>query len=713
MDHRLIDHMNPPSQHQNQGSGSGISQHGTFGSNPVTLTSDSQPGHQQGIDWSSYQPPTKLFASPPPSTGHQSQRHQGPPQQPESSHTATSIPNWTAPVSDSPSPQAGHPRGGNGSSGDGQGLYTPESAGSILASFGLSNEDLEVLSHYPDDQLTPDTLPFILRDIQINKSNSQKTVASTSSSSFSRSVHDDWVDHINTVNHTAACRDLRNNRDVRYGSQALWDPKDHSPSHSMSRSLSGSPSPGPPHSKHGLGPHPHGPHGKLYSPHPRYPPRYPEHGHRLEYRHSGSRSPSHSHRTSMSSREHRPERGETSGGPTRSSMKRPHDDSLKCSTDTRGHPPCSKMGHNKQGLSQSSTKTTLKPPPAKKKKKIAMSASQDLSVAERLVYLTGIPNDASEQEVTDLVGSFGKINNVILMPCSEEESKKGEGQKASVCMVKAEDAQALANSTNLFIREQQITTSIAKKGMVLITGLPESNWSESDIIKLIQPFGTPSDIILASQIGKALVSVPDMEIAEEIVKVHTFIPAKINDSDLKITQVKQRVGLNTPENPVIWSTLLVISNVPNTPSGSSEVQKLVRRFGTVIKTLVLNNMVVCEMATAAMALSVYKRFQTFPCIIHNNPLFFSRKADPKASTQAKVINVFLDSTEETPANGKSGQTTAAAVEKETAHKEKSESGVEGNNTVGTEEMMESTEKMVGEDKPGEKTGAKMSSQQLQ
>ncbi|KAG7235850.1 hypothetical protein INR49_002103, partial [Caranx melampygus] len=440
MDHRLIDHMNPPSQHQNQGSGSGISQHGTFGSNPVTLTSDSQPGHQQGIDWSSYQPPTKLFASPPPSTGHQSQRHQGPPQQPESSHTATSIPNWTAP---------------------------------------------------------------------------------------------DWVDHINTVNHTAACRDLRNkyphwkpnppSRDVRYGSQALWDPKDHSPSHSMSRSLSGSPSPGPPHSKHGLGPHPHGPHGKLYSPHPRYPPRYPEHGHRLEYRHSGSRSPSHSHRTSMSSREHRPERGRH---------------------------------------------LTLKPPPAKKKKKIAMSASQDLSVAERLVYLTGIPNDASEQEVTDLVGSFGKINNVILMPCSEEESKKGEGQKASVCMVKAEDAQALANSTNLFIREQQITTSIAKKpeegqstdansskpppgkekaAAGEDSGLPESNWSESDIIKLIQPFGTPSDIILASQIERsALVSVPDMEIAEEIVKVHTFIPAKINDSDLKITQVKQRVGLNTP-----------------------------------------------------------------------------------------------------------------------------------------------------------------------
>ncbi len=47
--------------------------------------------------------------------------------------------------------------------------YTSESAGSILASFGLSSEDLELLSHYPDDQLTPDNLPFILRDIRMRK----------------------------------------------------------------------------------------------------------------------------------------------------------------------------------------------------------------------------------------------------------------------------------------------------------------------------------------------------------------------------------------------------------------------------------------------------------------------------------------------------------------------------------------------------------------
>ncbi|XP_041640582.1 zinc finger protein 638-like [Cheilinus undulatus] len=937
MDHRLIDHTSRPNQHQNQSSGSGMSQHGGFGSNPMTLPPDNHSSRQQGVDWSNYQPPTKLFSSPPP---HQSQRHQGPPQQPQSSHAGTGIQNWKPLIGDSQSPQGRHPQGG----GESQGMYTPESAGSILASFGLSNEDLEVLSHYPDDQLTPDTLPFILRDIQINKSGTQNAVSSTSGSSFSHGIQDmpmppsrsppltrsrspevpsllavtqtagkvidyghasrakdettrktfkreqlssertvkmyqsssppssapkavkserrqvrleptepskhgdqdyrrtssehrkssrspgrefqpsskprtldrdyrreaqkprpssetsseassrrspsssssskphtsssskklptptmisdfsaappkvyphtcslcqmqcdeekDWVDHINTVNHTAACRDLRNkypdwkpnlpSRSGRHGSRAS-----HSPSHSASRSVSCSLSPSPTHGKHRVGPPHHRPQGRPYPPH-----HHPRHHH-------------------------------YTGDPPCSGLKRPYADSK---FDPR-HPSSFKTSHaSKHGPSQSSTKTNksgskpgakttktgsgkasdmcAKAPPAKKKKKAVTSSSQDSSVADRLVYLTGIPKDASEQEVTDLVGSFGKINNVILMPCSEEESEKGEGQKASVCMLKSEDAQALANSPDLQIREQKITALTAKKleegkssdnstqasgldkgaaagaetgqktsdekGIVLITGLPDSGWSESDIIELVQPFGSPSDIIIATQIGKALVSVLDMETAQEMVKVNSFMPLKIKDAELKIFHIKQNVSLSTPvalynllmglatplESPALvgWSSLLVISNVPDTPSGSSEVQKLVRRFGTVIKTLVVNGMVICEMATAAMALSVYKRFQTFPCIIHRNPLFFSRKADPRMNTQTKIISAYLDSTEETPANGKDSQTSAAAEEEETAAKEDSGSPVEasGKDINSKEEKAQSTEEMVVDEASREK-----------
>lgn len=47
--------------------------------------------------------------------------------------------------------------------------YTPESAADILLFFGLEKEDLEDLKSYPEDQLTPGNLPFILRQIRIKK----------------------------------------------------------------------------------------------------------------------------------------------------------------------------------------------------------------------------------------------------------------------------------------------------------------------------------------------------------------------------------------------------------------------------------------------------------------------------------------------------------------------------------------------------------------
>lgn len=186
MDHRLIEQMNRPAQHQNQCSISGSGQRGSFGSDLVQLTSDNQPDHQQGVDWSGYQNATERCSSSHPSAGHQAQHLHGPSQQSNSSHTGARIPNWPSAVSDSSA------RNLHGGGGDGQGSYTAESAGSILASFGLSNEDLEVLSHYPDDQLTPDTLPFILRDIQINKTSNQKVPypGRAPSSSFSHNNPD-------------------------------------------------------------------------------------------------------------------------------------------------------------------------------------------------------------------------------------------------------------------------------------------------------------------------------------------------------------------------------------------------------------------------------------------------------------------------------------------------------------------------------------------
>lgn len=56
-----------------------------------------------------------------------------------------------------------------------------------------------------------------------------------------------------------------------------------------------------------------------------------------------------------------------------------------------------------------------------------------------------------------------------------------------------------------------------------------------------------------------------------------------------------------------WSSLLVIHNVPHTSNGSTEVQKLVRRFGTVIRSLVLHTMVTIPLySRATLCLSSYR-----------------------------------------------------------------------------------------------------------
>lgn len=231
--------------------------------------------------------------------------------------------------------------------------------------------------------------------------------------------------------------------------------------------------------------------------------------------------------------------------------------------------------------------------------------------------------------------------------------------------------------------------------MVLITGSTNDDWSESDIIKLAQPFGTPSDIIMSVGTGKALVSLADVQAAEEMVKAHPLLPAETQDSELKMTIVKRPVSLCTPVAlynvlqgtsdplvaPVSWSSLLVVQNVPSTPTGPTEVKKLVQRFGAVRNALCLShNMIIFEMAASSIALAVHKRFQKYPCIIQNNSLAFSRQADPKSSTNSKVLPASLESnskdtqkakdpTPQAVKNGKKEQT-----EKKETHEESTSDG---------------------------------------
>ncbi|CAB1327038.1 unnamed protein product [Coregonus sp. 'balchen'] len=195
-----------------------------------------------------------------------------------------------------------------------------------------------------------------------------------------------------------------------------------------------------------------------------------------------------------------------------------------------------------------------------------------------------------------------------------------------------------------------------KRGMVKITGLPESGCSEIDIAKLAQPFGTPVKILLITTPSEALVTMQDVESAQEMVKVYNNMPVCINDSVLNMSLLPNlQVDFNRPAEvggDDDWNRLLVVSNIPATPSGPTEIQKLVQRFGTVQQTLALKDKIIFEMGTAEMAQSVFNRFQKFPCIVQNNKLAFSWKPDPE--TDLPKVNISAGST--APTGGKVSQT---------------------------------------------------------
>lgn len=73
--------------------------------------------------------------------------------------------------------------------------FTPEDAVRILSHFGLEKEDLGFLVSYPEDQLTPANLPFILRHIQMQKRKTLSTTVSGTRATMAVSQPPEANDH--------------------------------------------------------------------------------------------------------------------------------------------------------------------------------------------------------------------------------------------------------------------------------------------------------------------------------------------------------------------------------------------------------------------------------------------------------------------------------------------------------------------------------------
>lgn len=53
---------------------------------------------------------------------------------------------------------------------------------------------------------------------------------------------------------------------------------------------------------------------------------------------------------------------------------------------------------------------------------------------------------------------------------------------------------------------------------------------------------------------------PDVETAAEIVKVHSFLPAKFQTSELQTVQIKQNISLQTPVSVSVLCCLPVVDS---------------------------------------------------------------------------------------------------------------------------------------------------------
>ncbi|KAJ0006655.1 hypothetical protein NQD34_013928 [Periophthalmus magnuspinnatus] len=67
--------------------------------------------------------------------------------------------------------------------------YSAETAANILRHFNLEKEDLEQLISYPEDEITPDSLPIILRQIRLEKSRKSAAMSSSYKNSMGADSH--------------------------------------------------------------------------------------------------------------------------------------------------------------------------------------------------------------------------------------------------------------------------------------------------------------------------------------------------------------------------------------------------------------------------------------------------------------------------------------------------------------------------------------------
>ncbi|XP_042184020.1 zinc finger protein 638 isoform X2 [Oncorhynchus tshawytscha] len=377
----------------------------------------------------------------------------------------------------------------------------------------------------------------------------------------------------------------------------------------------------------------------------------------------------------------------------------------------------SKSG-SKLGSGRSSTRKSSSP----SKSSNSTSTKKRGPGTSALLKLMNIPPRTAHDEVMKAVEPFGKINYIILLKSI---------QQASVMFEKEEDARLLASCKTLTIRGQVViirleeetllgdskeldrakkssserkataaqsqtgttkstktstkssTTAtkpqttgtkntpkpdIANNRFVKIEGLPETGYTEEDVLALVKPYGYKPGLyncfILPNQ-RWAIIRMEREQKSFAMLTNYTESPPKLLDCPLTFTLTRPDTNLLqegvyttlkglTTTDPTLKERLLIVSNVPAGTAAAQEVHDLVKRFGFYLDSLSLINRIYFEMESSSVAMTVCLHFQKSPSVVQNNPLKFNLLVKDQQAPQppAQKTSVVSTKAKKKPIKGK-------------------------------------------------------------
>ncbi|XP_041074184.1 zinc finger protein 638-like isoform X2 [Polyodon spathula] len=211
------------------------------------------------------------------------------------------------------------------------------------------------------------------------------------------------------------------------------------------------------------------------------------------------------------------------------------------------------------------------------------------------------------------------------------------------------------------------------KPVVLITGLPESGYTEKDLTKLAIDFGSSKVVIVPSH-KKAYMELSNSTSADAMVNIYKSIPAKLMENELSITLLPTNIDLQSSEaifKDILGLTradelnrlpqkLVTISNLPDEGNVTEELLEMVKKLGNVRRSVCLKDKLIIELETPAVAKMVCNHYNEFPYTMQNKVLEFSMS--PKAFSREQIQKDLNQKPDKAP------KTTTAASKPATSSK---------------------------------------------